>query len=173
MYRLYLTVAIKALLTDPWRTVAYTLITNTRVAQKLKLEANKDIASLILYVGNETEYFSLAKASPQSILSWVYSRAAKARTLKWLNPSGVKSKALADYIQDSPTLILFTPRSFILGISPYFDLVKLLCFCLPRLIVVVVVLASRNCARLLQLRQVANNSITHTSKHSTSATSRR
>lgn len=113
-------------MSDPWRSVAFTVVTNARVAAKLKIDPGRE-SSLLLYVGNATEHFSAKYTSkPGAILSWIYSRAATASTLKWLTPSGIKSTRLADYIGGRPTFILFTPRSFILGISPYFDLVS--CF---------------------------------------------
>lgn len=112
-------------MSDPWRSVAFTVVTNPRVAAKLKIDLTRE-SSLLLYVGNATELFTARYAStqPAAILKWIYSRAATASTLKWLTPSGIKSTRLADYIGRKPTFILFTPRSFILGISPYFDLVS-------------------------------------------------
>ena len=122
-YRSYLSTAIKALVNDPWRSVAYTVVTNSRIAQKLKIGPEKE-SSLHLFVGNSTEHLTAKFSKPAALLSWIYSRANAASTLKWLNPNGIKSTKLSDYIQKRPTLILFTPRSFILGISPYFDLVS-------------------------------------------------
>ena len=122
-YRAYLSIAYKALVTDLYRSVAFTVVTSSRVASKLKIDPTKD-SSLILFVGNSTEHFTAKFSKPTAILSWIYSRAKTASTLKWLSPSGIKSTRISDYIQKNPTLILFTPRSFILGISPYFDLVS-------------------------------------------------
>ncbi|KAJ6216467.1 hypothetical protein RDWZM_007624 [Blomia tropicalis] len=122
-YRSYLSTAIKALVNDPWRSVAYTVVTNSRIAQKLKIGPEKE-SSLHLFVGNSTEHLTAKFSKPAALLSWIYSRANAASTLKWLNPNGIKSTKLSDYIQKRPTLILFTPRSFILGISPYFDLLR-------------------------------------------------
>lgn len=122
-YNAYLSTSIKALVKDPWRSVAFTVVTNSRVAAKLKIDPTKD-SSLLLFVGNSTEIFTAKYSKPAAILSWIYSRASTAATLKWLNPSGIKSNRISDYIQQNPALILFTPRSFILGISPYYDLVS-------------------------------------------------
>lgn len=122
-YRSYLTTAIKALVNDPWRTVVYTVVTNLRAAMKLKLDPHKD-AALIIYVGNTTEHVTAKSTKPVTLLSWIYSRSELATTIKWISPSGIKSNIMSEFIQKTPTLILFTPRSFLLGISPYYDLLR-------------------------------------------------
>ncbi len=124
-YRAFVATAIKALITDPWRLVCYTVVTNPRVAAKLNIDPERE-SSLILFVGNSSEVFTAKSSKPAAILSWVYSRAARAPTLKWVSPTGIKSQALMASLDSKPTLILFTPRSFIFGISPYYDLVRTL-----------------------------------------------
>lgn len=132
-YRSYLATAIKALKSDPWRSVAYTVITNSKTASKLKIDPSRD-NSLILYAGNGTEHFTVKSSKSSTTISWIYSRADHSSTVKWFNPSGIKSLQMSDYIHKRPTLILFTPRSFILGISPYFDLVIITLDCFEVLI---------------------------------------
>ncbi|KPM11225.1 disulfide isomerase-like protein [Sarcoptes scabiei] len=122
-YRHYLTTSIKALINDPWRSVAFTVVTNSKVAKKLKIDTNQE-GSLIIFVGNTTERFTAKFSKPFTLLSWIYSRADLSKTIKWLSPSGIKSQLISDYIGQSATLILFTPRSFLFGISPYFDLIR-------------------------------------------------
>lgn len=123
-YRAFVATAIKALISDPWRLVCYTVVTNPRVATKMNIDPTRE-SSLILYIGNSSEVFTAKSSKPAAILKWVYSRASRAKTLKWISPTGIKSKALMSSLGNKPTLILFTPRSFIFGISPYFDLVNL------------------------------------------------
>ncbi|KAH7640224.1 disulfide isomerase-like protein [Dermatophagoides farinae] len=123
-YRAYLTTSIKALSNDPWRSVVFTVVTNSRVAMKLKIDPQREQSSLIIFVGNSTEHFTAKFSKPFTLLSWIQSRAELARTIRWMNPSGVKSTLLSDFIRKTPTFVLFTPRSFLLGISPYYDLLR-------------------------------------------------
>nr|XP_027205228.1 thioredoxin domain-containing protein 11-like [Dermatophagoides pteronyssinus] len=126
-YRAYLSTSIKALSTDPWRSqVVFTVVTNSRTAMKLKIDPKlaQQSSLLIIYVGNRSEHFTAKFSKPFTLLSWIRSRSELARNIRWMNPSGVKSTLLSDYIGKTPTFILFTPRSFLLGISPYYDLLR-------------------------------------------------
>jgi hypothetical protein len=120
-YKQFFTTAVKALASDPWRTVAYCVISSKRVATKLSLAKS---STLTLFLWNTTEQYSSKSFKSNTILSWVYSRVQQIPSLRWLTPSGVKSSALSDILTKSPTFVLFTPRSFILGISPYYDVVS-------------------------------------------------
>ncbi|CAG2104275.1 unnamed protein product [Medioppia subpectinata] len=120
-YKQFFSTAVKALASDPWRTVCYCVISSRRVAVKLSLAKPQ---RLTLFLWNTTEHFGTKSIKTATILSWVYSRVHQTQTLRWLTPSGIKSSALSDVITKNPTFVLFTPRSFVLGISPYFDVLR-------------------------------------------------
>lgn len=105
---------------DPWRDVAYAVISNKKVALKLKFES---ASTITLYLLNSTEHFSTKSNKLSAILSWIYSRVRQSHSIRWITPNGIKSRTLSNLLFEKPTFILFTPRSFVLGISPYFDLV--------------------------------------------------
>lgn len=120
-YKKFFSLAVKALVSDPWRSVSYCVISSRRIATKMSLTKP---STLTLFLWNTTEQYSSKSFKIQTILSWVYSRVQQVPSLRWLTPSGVKSSALSDILTKSPTFVLFTPRSFVLGISPYFDVLK-------------------------------------------------
>ncbi|XP_054168129.1 thioredoxin domain-containing protein 11-like [Oppia nitens] len=120
-YKQFFSTSVKALSSDPWRTVCYCVISSKRVATKLSLAKPQ---TLTLFLWNTTEHFGTKSIKSATILSWVYSRVQQTPTLKWLIPSGIKSSALSDIITKNPTFVLFTPRSFVLGISPYYDVLR-------------------------------------------------
>ena len=62
---------------------------------------------------------------PDIIAKWVFESSNKSPSLaQWLTPSGVKSNVISNVLDQGSTLILFTPRSLILGISPFFETVS-------------------------------------------------
>ncbi len=120
-YKQFITTAVRALASDPWRMVSYCVISSKRIATKMSLAKS---STLTLFLWNGTEQYSAKSFKSATILSWVYSRVQQVPSLRWLTPSGVKSSALSDILTKSPTFVLFTPRSFVLGISPYYDVVS-------------------------------------------------
>lgn len=116
--------AVKSLALDPWRRVQFAVVTARRVAYKLNI---KTPSSLTLYQWNATQLLATAGKAPKSdaIIRWLFDAMDKGGSLvEWITPSGVKSHAMDIGVRRTrATFILFTPRSLILGISPYFDVV--------------------------------------------------
>lgn len=48
----------------------------------------------------------------------------KGSLVDWVTPTGVKSSLLSAAMARDPTLILFTPRTSLFAISPYFEIVS-------------------------------------------------
>lgn len=115
---------MKSLAIDPWRKVQFAVVTSRKVAYRLKI--NKP-SSVTLYRWNTTvEHPQQAKpAKAETLIQWVDETVEKTGALvDWITPSGIKSKALDLGVRRTrATFILFTPRSLILGISPYVDVV--------------------------------------------------
>lgn len=109
---------MKALTNDPWRIASFSVITSKKIAYKIGLTSK-----LTLYLWNTTEQYS-GKLNTDMIINWIYSHVHNIGSLRWLTPSGIKSNALDSILSKHPTFILFTPRSLIFGISPYFDVVS-------------------------------------------------
>lgn len=114
--------AIKSLTVDPWRTVQYSIVTSRKVAFKLYIDKPSSIA---IYFWNSTGRITGSDYTPEVIAKWVHESTSNLPSLvQWLTPSGVKSNLISNVLAQGPTLILFTPRSLILGISPFFDTVS-------------------------------------------------
>lgn len=122
-YDNFMSAAIKSLTVDPWRRVQYSIVTSRKVAFKLYMDKPSMIA---IYFWNSTGRMMGLDYKPEFIAKWVYDSTNASPTLvQWLTPSGVKSNALSSILSQGPTLVLFTPRSLILGISPFFETVSL------------------------------------------------
>lgn len=121
-YDNFMSAAVKSLTVDPWRRVQYSIVTSRKVAFKLYIDKPSTIA---IYFWNSTGRMMGLGYQPDVIAKWVHeSTIASPSLVQWLTPSGVKSNVLSNILSDGPTLILFTPRSLILGISPFFETVS-------------------------------------------------
>ena len=114
--------AIKSLTIDPWRRVQYSIVTSRKVAFKLYIQKSSSIA---IFYWNSTGQMMGSNHKPEVIAKSIYESANSQQPLvQWITPSGVKSDALSNILSQGPTFILFTPRSLILGISPFFETVS-------------------------------------------------
>lgn len=114
--------AIKSLIIDPWRRVQYSIVTSRKVAFKLYIQKSSSIA---IFYWNSTGQMMGSNYKPEVIAKSIYESANSQQPLvQWITPSGVKSDALSNVLSQGPTFILFTPRSLILGISPFFETVS-------------------------------------------------
>lgn len=121
-YDNFMNAAIRSLAVDPWRRVQYSIVTSRKVAFKLYIEKPSTIS---IYFWNSTGRMMGLDYKPEVIAKWVYESTSASPTLvQWLTPSGIKSNAISSILSHGPTLILFTPRSLILGISPFFETVS-------------------------------------------------
>lgn len=131
-YKSYLNAAIKSLALDPWRRVQFAIVTGRKAAAKIRITKP---SSLTLFQWNITyELLPTPGTAPktEAILRWAYQPTDGGSLVDWITPSGIKSNALELAVGRTPsTFILFTPRSLILGISPYFDVVSMTDHLLP------------------------------------------
>lgn len=68
-----------------------------------------------------------------NILRWIHDTVReKGSLVEWVTPSGMKSNLLNAVTSRDPTLILFTPRTSLFGISPYYEIVSLSSCCKVR-----------------------------------------
>lgn len=59
------------------------------------------------------------------LLNWIHGTLReKGLLVEWITPTGIKSNLLNAAMASDPTLILFTPRTSLFGISPYFEIVS-------------------------------------------------
>lgn len=118
-YLNYYEAALKGLSQDPTRRLMFAISTSKKTAIKLKLGES---SSLTLYLWNQTEVYPNTEFKTNEILKWAFSRLHQVTT--WLTPPGTKSSLLSQIIEKSPTLLLFTPRNQMAGLSPYYDLFR-------------------------------------------------
>ncbi|XP_054718361.1 thioredoxin domain-containing protein 11-like [Uloborus diversus] len=116
-YTMFYTASLKALTTDPNRRICFAVITNKKDAINFKLKSNFQ-----LFLWNSTEIYSENVTTHLEILKWAYGKLK--HVSEWITPPGVKSKILAETIENKPTIILFTPRNILLEYSPYYSLFK-------------------------------------------------
>lgn len=123
-YNNYLSLAVKALATDPWRRVQFTIVTSRKSAYKLRVTRP---ASLYMFMWNSSLEVSVDDDRNQNddLLTWIQNTLReKGSLVDWVTPTGVKSNLLNAVMSQDPTLILFTPRTSLFGISPYFEIVS-------------------------------------------------
>lgn len=99
------------------------MITSRKVAYKLRVNNH---SSIILHLWNGSfEYNGILRI--ESIVKWIKDlmKSKNGSLIEWLTLSGRKSKQLSEILKTGPSLILFTPRSLVLGISPYFEIVRI------------------------------------------------
>ncbi|RWS29465.1 disulfide isomerase-like protein [Leptotrombidium deliense] len=126
-YNQYFTASVKSLMLDPWRRVQFTVITSRQLAHKLSMNSH---SSITLYLWNSTSVFTGNIKNVETLVNWIYgSLGQENRTqVEWITPTGIKSLSLSTILTQSSTFILFTPRSLILDISPYFDVLREVAF---------------------------------------------
>lgn len=122
-YRSFLLAAVKSLYFDPWRRISFAVIPNRKLASRLAIDTPE---SPRIYTWNETIVYSGQLNDADAFVKWIFHTAIEKGDplVEWITSSGLKSDLFTVKLAEKPTLILFTPRSLILGISPYFDVVS-------------------------------------------------
>lgn len=81
--------------------------------------------SVQLFGWNSTHNYRNKLRKIENFLRWIYSTLDEIGPLvEWITPVALKSDTLSVKLLAEPTLILFTPRSLILNISPYYDILR-------------------------------------------------
>lgn len=129
-YSAYFKAAVRSLQSDPWRRVKFTVITSRKTAHKLGIY---QFSSITVYSWDLQSKVRSDFKNSDAIIEWVYKTLFDGRTslVEWLTPSGHKSDTLVTRLKKNDTFILLTPRSLILGSSPYYDIVSSLLLDLP------------------------------------------
>lgn len=128
-YNNYLALAVKSLAEDPWRKVQFTIVTSRKAAHKLRTTRS---SSLYMFMWNASHEVTVDDDRNQNdnILRWIHDTVReKGSLVEWVTPSGMKSNLLNAVTSRDPTLILFTPRTSLFGISPYYEIVSLSSCC--------------------------------------------
>ena len=147
-YSSLLEASVKGLGFDPWRRVSFAVVTNRKVAHKLRVLRP---GSLYLFLWNSTHELNLGGDAsdskteagsvrhgkgrhmtpvpsplfPDSAMKWIYDTVeSRGRLVDWVTSSGIKSNILSTLTSRKATLILFTPRNQLLSTSPYFDILR-------------------------------------------------
>ena len=139
--------SVKTLVQDPFRRIAFAVVTNRKVAHKLRVLRT---SSIYLFLWNQTHELSLGSdlsetsdplqerhqrrrhvtptpspLFPDNAMNWIFESVHnKGSLVDWMTPTGIKSNLLTSLTSKSPTVILFTPRSLLLSTTPYFDVMK-------------------------------------------------
>ena len=122
-YKHFLLASIKALYQDPFRSVQFAIVSSKKAAFKLSMEQSQ---SVNLYTWNSTHTYRNKLRKIDNFLKWIYNTLDEIGPLvEWITPVALKSDTLSVKLLAEPTLILFTPRSLILNISPYYDIVSI------------------------------------------------
>lgn len=104
-YNIYLQAAIKWLERDPHRDVAFAVVSGeTRSVFGVDREP-----SLRLYQWNDTLEYDNNTWKPSLLLQWLSNNMQ--RVTMWAAPPGTKSTTLRPFVDNGPTLILFTTRN--------------------------------------------------------------
>ncbi|XP_022257420.1 thioredoxin domain-containing protein 11-like isoform X2 [Limulus polyphemus] len=120
-YKQFYMASLTALNIDPTRRLGFGIITTKKMALKLKVTFS---STVLLYLWNGTEMYPERNVNTMNILNWAFKSLQKAHLIKWVSPSQKKSRMLSEVMENFPTLVLFTPRNLVHGISPYYDLVR-------------------------------------------------
>lgn len=123
-YNNYLELAVKSLTEDPWRKVQFTIVTSRKAAYKMRTTRS---SSLYMYMWNASHEVTVDEDRHQNenLLRWIHETVRdKGSLVEWITPSGLKSNLLNAVMSRDPTLILFTPRTSLFGISPYYEIVS-------------------------------------------------
>lgn len=110
---------MKMLEKDPYHDIAFAVTTDRDMAATIEVEL---VPSIRLYLWNETfEYPADVEYADDSLVKWVWLKIHQ--VVVWVSPPGIKSKALSPYLSGGAALVLFTPRSPMLGVNPMYSLV--------------------------------------------------
>ncbi|XP_022252118.1 thioredoxin domain-containing protein 11-like isoform X2 [Limulus polyphemus] len=120
-YKQFYMASLTALSIDPTRRLGFGIITTKKMALKLKMTSS---STVVLYLWNGTEVYPDKRMDTKNILNWAYNRLQQVHLIKWICPLQSKSRMLSGLIENYPTLVLFTPRNLIRGVSPYYDLLR-------------------------------------------------
>lgn len=122
-YKSFVVASIKSLAADPWRRLAFGVVSSKSVASKLRF---KNPSNFMLFSWNSTSSYDAKSLKSDALLKWSYNEIEKiASLIEWVIPSGLKSNLLSEIIKSKgATLILFTPRSLSFGLSPYYSMVS-------------------------------------------------
>ncbi|XP_022092601.1 thioredoxin domain-containing protein 11-like [Acanthaster planci] len=94
-----------ALEKDSIEPIAFAVVTNIRLAQRLGLQQSKSIA-MIRTLNSTLLYPRDAKFQAKLIMEWAYKH--QESVVQWLAPAGVKSTIMATQLDSSPVVVLFT-----------------------------------------------------------------
>lgn len=123
-YNNYLSLAVKSLAVDPWRRTQFTIVTSRKAAHKIRVPRS---TSLYMFIWNSSLEVTVDddRNHNDDLLNWIQATLReKGLLVEWITPTGVKSNLLNAAMARDPTLILFTPRTSLFGISPYFEIVS-------------------------------------------------
>jgi hypothetical protein len=123
-YGHFLHASIKALHSDPWRRVQFAIVSSLSLANKLQFEKSQQVQ---IHTWNDTVIYGGQLSRVDNFVKWVHEIVFELNPplVEWITASGKKSDTLISKLSQGPTLLLFTPRSLVLGISPYFEVVRL------------------------------------------------
>lgn len=122
-YDIYLKAAVQSLYNDPWRKVKFTAITSRKTANKLGIYEQ---SSITIYSWSLNSSVRKDFTNSDAIVKWIYKTLFNDQRglVEWLTPTGSKSGTNITELNMNDTFILLTPRSLILGSSPYYDIVS-------------------------------------------------
>lgn len=104
-YNIYLHTAIKWLERDPYRDVAFAVVTG----ESIKRFGIDREPSLRLYLWNDTLEYEDNVWKPSLLYKWI--GANLRQVTHWLSPPGTKSNEFKPFLKKGPVLVLFTPRN--------------------------------------------------------------
>lgn len=106
-YHSFYTTALKSLERDPYRDVGFAVVTSVKMCGQMGFEWSP---ALRIYMWNETlQYPHQAQFTPDVLVKWIFANTHQ--IFGWVTPPGVKSLALAPYVEEGSVLFLFTPRN--------------------------------------------------------------
>lgn len=101
----------------------FAIVSSKKAAFKLNMEQSQ---SVNLVAWNSTHNYRNKLRKVDNFLKWIFNTLDEIGPLvEWITPVALKSDTLSVKLLSEPTLILFTPRSLILNISPYYDIVSI------------------------------------------------
>lgn len=123
-YSKLLSGSIRALSFDPWRKLQFAVVNSRKLASQLRVLR---VNSLYLFLWNGTFEKSFDESSDfdDNIFKWIYETINhRGGLIEWVTSSGIKSNLMSNILTQQTTLILFTPRTLILGTTPYYELLR-------------------------------------------------
>lgn len=119
-YEHFLQASIKALHTDPWRRVQFAIVSSKSSSAKFEFERTGQVQ---IHTWNDTVIYGGNLHQVDTFVRWIFEIVFELQRplIEWVTASGKKSDALISRLSSGPTLLLFTPRSLVFGISPYFE----------------------------------------------------